>query len=373
LSSRSIESKKNQYKIYAINPQDTNKYNNACYNLKFLLLILDSLFKCTNQQTDANFETETMNYSREDVRLTSFDEHWTVPFIDKHRLAMFGFYYIGPFDRVKCFFCRVEINLWEPQDDVLLEHMRWSKNCDLINRKPTINIPINIKHLDRLLPDIRLHQILEPSTNERSVDDVGPFTFLQRNTHLKFSLESERLKSFENWPNTIPQKPEKLSDAGFYYTGRGDYVICFSCDGGLKDWTENDEPWEQHAIWYTKCNYLNLIKGREYIDAVLQHKKNMPTQNNSENSNLNPSERTQINGLTISSSNSSLNRRLLSDETFYKQTNDSRLCKICFDNECNTVFIPCGHIIACGKCGSSITKCPNCQQTFTNVMRVYFS
>jgi hypothetical protein len=48
----------------------------------------------------------------------------------------------------------------------------------------------------------------------------------------------------------LKQRPQELSDAGFYYSGKGDRVCCFSCGGGLKDWEEGDNPWEQHAISY---------------------------------------------------------------------------------------------------------------------------
>uniref|UniRef100_A0A336MWB2 CSON007246 protein n=1 Tax=Culicoides sonorensis TaxID=179676 RepID=A0A336MWB2_CULSO len=43
------------------------------------------------------------------------------------------------------------------------------------------------------------------------------------------------------------------------------------------------------------------------------------------------------------------------------------------DNPYNTAFFPCGHIIACTKCASSVTKCSYCNQPFVKVMRVYFS
>jgi baculoviral IAP repeat-containing protein 7/8 len=60
-----------------------------------------------------------------------------------------------------------------------------------------------------------------------------------------------------------------------------------------------------------------------------------------------------------------------SDEEEEKK--DSKLCKICYSDEYNTIFLPCGHVIACAKCASSVTKCPACRQPFENVMRVYFS
>lgn len=52
---------------------------------------------------------------------------------------------------------------------------------------------------------------------------------------------------------------------------------------------------------------------------------------------------------------------------------EEKLCKICYGAEYNTAFLPCGHVVACAKCASSVTKCPLCRKPFTDVMRVYFS
>lgn len=84
----------------------------------------------------------------------------------------------------------------------------------------------------------------------------------------EFAIETVRLQTFDEWPKTLKQRPKQLSDAGFFYTQKGDRVICFSCGGGLCDWVEQDDPWEQHAIWYDKCEYLRLVKGFDFINAV---------------------------------------------------------------------------------------------------------
>ena len=51
-------------------------------------------------------------------------------------------------------------------------------------------------------------------------------------------------------------------------TGVSDHVKCFDCSGGLKDWEPEDDPWTEHTRWYPKCRYVNLIKGKEFIDDV---------------------------------------------------------------------------------------------------------
>lgn len=80
----------------------------------------------------------------------------------------------------------------------------------------------------------------------------------------EYNTIKTRLKSFVNWPNR-GQNPETLSEAGFFYTGRNDRIVCFCCSIGLKEWQSEDDAWKEHAIWSTKCDYLKFIKGSKFI------------------------------------------------------------------------------------------------------------
>jgi baculoviral IAP repeat-containing protein 7/8 len=344
-------------------------------------------------------------------RLKTF-ENWNVAFIDKSQLALLGFYYFGPSDLVKCYFCGVEIGMWEEGDDVLTDHMRWSPSCNLIRRNQTNNVPINEALLHETLPpaptsDVygpmeRTNTVSEGSIDAISEDDVHMYqhqlygqggidavlrgslslstsrTTISRPEHPEFAVEAKRLETYEDWPKTMRQKPQQLSDAGFYYTGKGDRVCCFSCGGGLKDWEEHDDPWEQHGMWYGKCEYLKLMKGADFISAMDKQREAMCVKF-SEGSSCSQSSQESLKDLAPSCSTSisekpvaSLSDKATSDEE-EEERKDSKLCKICYNNEYNTIFLPCGHVIACAKCASSVTKCPACRQPFDNVMRVYFS
>jgi baculoviral IAP repeat-containing protein 7/8 len=351
----------------------------------------------------------TADLSIEANRLRTFD-NWDVSFIDKHTLALLGFYYYGPSDMVKCFFCAVEIGMWEDGDDVLTDHMRWSPSCNLIRRNPTNNVPIDEELLNQVLPpaptpDVfgsrRMNTVSEGAIEAISEDDVHMYQHqlydqggldavlrgslslsphrptLSKPEHPEFAVEAKRLESYTDWPKTMRQKPQQLSDAGFFYTGKGDKVCCFSCGGGLKDWEENDEPWEQHGMWYGKCEYLKLVKGQDFIDKMSSKKEELMSNAASSQSSTGGCTSSQSPvGSQSSESSSSSHEKLnelseKSDEEEEKK--ESKLCKICYSNEYNTIFLPCGHVIACAKCASSVDKCPACRQPFENVMRVYFS
>ena len=50
------------------------------------------------------------------------------------------------------------------------------------------------------------------------------------------------------------------------------------------------------------------------------------------------------------------------DEPPHKKQRADDECKICFDETIDSVFTPCGHIVACFPCASSVRKCPICKR-----------
>lgn len=350
-------------------------------------------------------------------RLKTF-ENWTVPYVEKHQLALLGFFYYGPSDMVKCHFCGVEIGMWEEGDDVLTDHMRWSPYCLLLRRGQTNNVPIDEARLNQALPpaptpDVygsseRTNTVSEGSIDTISQDDVHMYQhdlyrqggidavfqgsmaittptrpMIARPEHPEYAVEAKRIESYEDWPKTMRQKPQQLSDAGFYYTGKGDRVSCFSCGGGLKDWEENDDPWEQHAMWYGKCEYLKLMKDADFLARMAKQREEICKKSSdsasTSSSSSSPLPTSQDDVPTKESETRTCEAVTETQKLPEKapaskeEVKDSKLCKICYNNEYNTIFLPCGHVIACAKCASSVTKCPACRQPFEIVTRVYFS
>lgn len=249
-------------------------------------------------------------------------------------------------------------------------------------------------------------------------------------------IEANRLRTFKEWPINLKMKPVELSDAGFFYTGMGDRVQCFSCGGGLKNWEDDDVAWEQHALWYPNCEYMKLIRGQKYIDAVQAIHRQKQQQALDEDEDVESSseaeeqeeavpmtttagaaspsafaataeegedERPRLRGLarqrtpvaSTSSTGCTVARKmarrrqgsgshpeadLKSAEAILaaksakpSEVPETKLCKICYEAEFNTAFIPCGHVVACAKCASAVTTCPMCREPFDSVTRIYFS
>lgn len=56
-----------------------------------------------------------------------------------------------------------------------------------------------------------------------------------------------------------------------------------------------------------------------------------------------------------------------------------KLCKFCVEEDIEVVFIPCGHTMACQKCGQQLTdekppsqrKCPLCRKNIEGKVRMF--
>merc|ERR1719219_3010356 len=108
----------------------------------------------------------------------------------------------------------------------------------------------------------------DPPTNEETIGIIrhsGPAS-------TKYSTIEARLRTFKDWPPALKQEPRQLADAGFYYIGLSDQTKCFYCEGGLRNWQPDDDPWTEHARWFSKCGYVRLIKGDEFISKCLDER-----------------------------------------------------------------------------------------------------
>lgn len=52
---------------------------------------------------------------------------------------------------------------------------------------------------------------------------------------------------------------------------------------------------------------------------------------------------------------------------------ESRLCKVCLDEEVGVVFLPCGHLVSCVHCAPSLKDCPVCRRSIGATVRTYLS
>ena len=70
------------------------------------------------------------------------------------------------------------------------------------------------------------------------------------------NIEMLRLETFKTFPLSSKARPIHLAKCGFFYTGRGYNVECFSCGVRHNDWTETDKVFEVHRRISPSCRFM---------------------------------------------------------------------------------------------------------------------
>lgn len=71
------------------------------------------------------------------------------------------------------------------------------------------------------------------------------------------NLETNRLNTFTNWPPSAPVDPIRIARAGFFYTGQGTEVECFSCGKKLSQWNYGDPVMWRHRELSPNCVFVS--------------------------------------------------------------------------------------------------------------------
>ncbi|XP_059485425.1 uncharacterized protein LOC132202487 [Neocloeon triangulifer] len=293
------------------------------------------------------------SYIYEAHRLYSLlSSRWINPNVKEYDLAKWGFYYTGVDDNCRCVFCKLEVRGWEPGDKAEGEHRRWNPKCPFLQSSQTDNVQIGeeltVRNDDNpfiTTPIKKYGDHVHYSKNLRqnvSVEMLG-ITPIGDMKYRQYSTVHSREKSYNNWPKQLSQKPEMLCDAGFFYTGTGDRVLCFQCGGGLKDWDPKDKPWIEHAKWFSRCPYLNIKKGKKFIDKVVHS-----YQDAEEVATDGPEPKVRS-----------------------ADPPGSLLCWLCKDKDVNCVSLPCGHMTTCVGCVDEERKCRACGQVRSAYAEVF--
>ncbi|NXX84361.1 XIAP ligase, partial [Urocolius indicus] len=318
----------------------------------------------------------------EETRLQSF-QNW--PLNDQlpaKELANAGFYYTGIGDQVVCFCCGGKLSKWEPGDRAWSEHKRHFPKCFFVLGRDVGNVPT------------------ETIPAELGISGLNN---AQHPRNPSMAKHRRRLQTFLTW--IYPVDKERLAEAGFYSIGSGDHVVCFHCGGGLQEWKENEDPWDQHAKWFPGCRFVRKEKGIEFINNI--HLRDGCRDSTVSDLLQNPLVQIAIDmGFRLSEIRNTMERRLqmsgqshtsvedlvadlsaqkenpreeepneipveqdelnISTEEKLRRLQEEKLCKICMAKDVSVVLIPCGHLIACKECAQALHECPLCR---TNIMK----
>lgn len=290
-----------------------------------------------------------LDFKKEVDRRRSFiDNNWCNEHVDYEDLALIGFFFFKHPDMVQCYFCKEKVSEFGPRDNVLDEHLKYSPNCPLLIRRRTDNEPIDSEKLNRALPPLSYD---ECGTGIKSFDEDLAYP--------EYKLTSDRIRTFKQWPVGLKQRPEDLCEAGFVYSGKSDFVVCFSCGLQVGKWDADDNPWVEHKNLLEKdCNYLQLNKDKLEFNQKKYEQE------------IAQSALASTSKAEASESSSRTHDNCLQG----KEIDDESSCKICFENKASIVFLPCKHVAVCGQCIYGIKgKCPICRAEIIESFQLYYS
>ncbi|VDI68390.1 baculoviral IAP repeat-containing protein 2/3 [Mytilus galloprovincialis] len=108
--------------------------------------------------------------------------------------------------------------------------------------KPLRNFPCN---------EYQVHPFLPKETSSYCQNDGQ----LLPSTHMQF--EGARFATFSTFPHIPGIFATRLAEAGFYYSGSGNEVVCFSCGVRYNSWKRHDSAFEIHKRISPNCSFLS--------------------------------------------------------------------------------------------------------------------
>nr|XP_060627464.1 baculoviral IAP repeat-containing protein 7 isoform X1 [Anolis sagrei ordinatus] len=309
----------------------------------------------------------------EEKRLRTF-RHWSeqVP-VSPSDLSAAGFFFIGPGDHVECFCCGGVLYDWTAEDDPMVEHEKFFPSCPFIQGRDFGNQPLPRAGEIPDCVDGQFLGMLQSLNMEEAVGDSQP-------EYPDLEMERDRLRTYHCWPPYAHVSPEELVGAGFFYTGDGDWVRCFYCDGALRNWERGDDPWVEHARWFPRCKFLLESRGRDFINSI------QDTYFSSLEGNLDPPRpepispqepiQRELNPCRREVETECPNQPVdstLSTEEKLRQLQEERMCKVCMDKDVSIVLVPCGHLVVCSECAPNLRRCPICRGAIRDSMKAFLS
>ncbi|XP_010874146.1 baculoviral IAP repeat-containing protein 7 isoform X2 [Esox lucius] len=330
----------------------------------------------TDDSSDILYILEKPQMRGEEERLRTF-ENWPrdAP-VTAANLARAGFYFLGPQDKVQCFCCGGILRYWVHGDRPIVEHKRHFPSCNFVLGRAVGNIPL---YFVPGSPSDSVDGQLLSQLQRMTVDDQGA---TGQAVYPEMELEETRLNTFHNWPTGAAVQPDVLARAGFFYTGHGDNVKCFFCDGGLRNWEPGDDPWQEHAKWFPRCDFLVQTRGRDYVSNIQDahfHRETVSGSQTPVSGEISPgSEPVERQGPSAGGvrTQTPIREKAVGDPTpeeLLRQLQEERTCKVCMDKLVSIVFIPCGHLVVCSDCAASLRHCPICRATIRGSVRAFMS
>lgn len=344
-------------------------------------------------------------------------KYWPVGYISPSELAGEGLFYSRNEDRCSCVYCWEVYDGWKKGCSVKEKHYEKSPDCFKIVMKHKAEDfwkgpnkfyrdPYGIDKCghevaEKFINNCKKDRVIIDESRKNSVhlddfENAGIFPHHDVQVFPKYADKNDRLRTFHEWPKNVMthQSPEDLAEAGFLYTGIGDFVACFSCGQIIGIFENDDIAWIEHAKFSPYCRYLLYKKNPRFVKRVheqlFQFDPNTGKFHNSKVTKITaaaatagaatagaPEKSAPLESPSTPSPSSSDYRPpiVIFDEN-EARTGQRRegVCRICFSNPAEVIFIPCAHMVVCHSCCvRDLDSCPICREKIDIAFKPYFN
>lgn len=258
---------------------------------------------------------------KESNRLKTFQMNppWPKDYVDIKKLAKAGFFYAFKGDNVHCAFCRGQVCRWDREDDPMSEHARHFTTCPFIMGGDVGNEPLG-------------EDPFPGPKRPRPYDVCGIHSSSDEESQAQHEPSIQSLSSNEDDTNNGPQ-PTVTQNIGCNNVNNTHTSTTPQRYDLTPQNTTNDETNHQ--------NHSQNLENSHHTPAYGDIPTNPETKVNQANNNCNPTN------------------------------NLSGICKICYTNPIELVFLPCGHSISCLSCSRSLYSCPYCRSAISTRIRTF--
>ncbi|CAG2111108.1 unnamed protein product [Medioppia subpectinata] len=311
----------------------------------------------------------------EGTRLRTFSDQilptWACVDVSPESLANAGFFRLTE-SKVQCAFCRGIIDNWEPGSRTpLYVHALVFYMCPFIMEMDVGNVPLG----------------LDPIRNQPSIPCCGGCQIVN-SINENYKTYEQRLASFASHEHLFSPNVRQFAEAGLYYKGPGDRVKCFRCTGTMSRFAKNDDPWAHHAGAFPSCKFVREIKSSEFINESIIIVEELKAKWFAISTWMRSNFALELIDLKLQSKDRVL--EVMSDRWDQQRlpftsacdakfgileltSENSLLCKICFENELCVVLLPCCHTATCVTCAQKLDNCPICRHTVQTTLHTFYS
>ncbi|KAM3964935.1 death-associated inhibitor of apoptosis 2 [Aphomia sociella] len=316
-------------------------------------------------------------------------------------LAEAGFFYTGTDDQVRCFYCDGGLGKWEAGDAPWSEHAHWFPHCGYVllikgqeyvetcrnrssvqrtfsadsglsarRRNPGVNFSITDSQVDECMESsialAALSAGLDAARVRRAVARRLRATGLPFNSSeaLIDAVLDEQLNE-EAW-SVSPQSHRFARDI------LAETLREFAPMSGIipTQWDGRPDSQESSASPTRSATPVdNRSTTQEQPDANETVYTDSITTKISEQKN-DGATKTEVDSTATPTATE---KKPITLEEENRQLKEARLCKVCMDSEVSVVFLPCGHLVSCARCGAALSACPLCRAAVRALVRAYLA